>query len=64
MRKKTSLLFSSIETLFSFISASKGINVNVRTNAKIANGLFTDEEVELAIAKFSAAVITTAEQYS
>jgi hypothetical protein len=60
MKKRKTLLFSSIETLSSFVSASTGINVYIMVRAKIVKGLFSDEDIEQAITKFNATEVIAA----
>lgn len=57
--KKTFLAFSTTETLSSFMSICKGINVSMLPKMRIVKGLFTDEEVEVAKTQYKATVITT-----
>lgn len=61
--KKTSLAFTSMENLLSFVDVAKGTNLIIMPNTKIINAAFSDEEVELALKQFGAVIITSTDPF-
>jgi hypothetical protein len=55
--KKTSLLFSTFDTLTSFVSAVKWINLSISPTRNTVRGLFSEEDVLTAVTKFGASVL-------
>lgn len=55
--KKTTLVFLSYETLFAFVSVSKGINISILPKSNTLNGIFSDMELSIAVNRFNARVL-------
>lgn len=58
--KKTSLAFSTLEALLSFVGITKAINLSFSSKLKIVRGMFSEEEVITATATFGATVTISA----
>jgi hypothetical protein len=55
--KKTSLLFSTFDTLISFVSAVNWINLSISPKRNTVQGLFNEEDVLTAVTKFGASIL-------
>ena len=55
--KRISLIFSTIESLSTFVGLTKAINLSILPRLKVVRGLFTDEEVVTAVNSYGATVM-------